>query len=369
MRNHRQIEQVAAAWLARRDREDWSEADDAGLSAWLSASTAHRVAFLRLETAWGETGRLKALAAGLPAGAVPGLGQWWSRSPFFSHRSAASAPGERVLRHSATDAVTEYRATLLAEARAAGTVRPGMLALRKVLRSAAAAVLLTTAIGFGWIGWPHDSSYRTAVGGVEAVPIQDGSTVTLNTDSGIRVAVTETERRVDLEKGEAFFEVAKDPKRPFVVRAGAARIIAVGTKFSVRREADDVRVIVTEGRVRVEHAGPRQRAQTTLISAGSVALAGESGVLVEDRALAEVVDRLSWRHGFVIFHDTPLADAVAEFNRYNTRQIVIENGALESIRIGGTFRTGNVEAFVRLLSEGFPITVDESEDRIILSHQ
>ena len=368
MRNHRQIEQVAAAWLARRDREDWNEADEAGLSAWLSASTAHRVAFLRLETAWRETGRLKALAAGLPAGAVPGLGQW-SRSPFFSGRSAASAAEQRVLRHSATDAGTEYRATLLAETRVGVTARPGMLAPRKVLLSAAAVVILTTAIGFGWIGWPHDSSYRTAVGRVEAVPIKDGSIVTLNTDSGIRVAVTETERRVDLEKGEAFFEIAKDPKRPFVVQAGAARIIAVGTKFSVRREGDDVRVIVTEGRVRVEHAGPRQRAQTTLISAGSVALAGESGVLVEDRALAEVEDRLSWRHGFVIFHETPLADAVAEFNRYNTRQIVIANRALESIRIGGTFRTENVEAFVRLLSEGFPITVDESEDRITLSHQ
>lgn len=368
MSNHRQIEQVAATWLARRDREDWSEADDAGLSTWLSTSIAHRVAFLRLETAWRKTGRLKALAAGLPAGAVPRLGQW-SHSPFFSHRSGASAPEERVLGHPATDAVTEYRARLLAEARAGVTARPGMLALRRALPSAAAAVLLTTVIGLGWIGWPHDSSYQTAVGHVEAVPIQDGSTVTLNTDSGIRVAVTETERRVDLEKGEAFFEVAKDPKRPFVVRAGAARIIAVGTKFSVRREADNVRVIVTEGRVRVEHAGPRQLAQTTLISAGSVALAGESGVLVEDQALADVEDRLSWRHGFVIFHETPLADAVAEFNRYNTRQIVIANRALESIRIGGTFRPGNAEAFVRLLSKGFPIQVEESEDRIILSHQ
>ena len=368
MRSHRQIEQVAAAWLARRDRGDWSEADDAGLNAWLSVSTANRVAFLRLETVWRETGRLKALAAGLPAGAVPGLDPW-SRSPFFRHRSAASEQAEGASRHPATDTAREYRVTVLPEASAAVSARPVMPARRKMFFPAFAAMLLATAIGLGWIGWPHDSSYRTAIGRVEAVPMQDGSTVTLNTNSGIRVAVTETERRVDLEKGEAFFEVAKDPNRPFVVRAGAARIIAVGTKFSVRREANDVRVVVTEGRVRVEHASPRQRAQTTLISAGDVALAGESGVLVKDQALEDVEDRLSWRHGFVVFHDTPLADVVAEFNRYSTRQVVISNRDLESIRIGGTFRSGNVEAFVRLLSEGFPVRVDESEDRITLSHQ
>src|SRR3981189_822736 len=103
---------------------------------------------------------------------------------------------------------------------------------------------LRPAVGVGWTAWSQQgTSYRTAIGGIAAISMKDGSTVTLNTNSDIRVALSETERRVDLEKGEAFFEVAKDPNRPFVVRVGDQRVIAVGTKFSVRREPNHVRVI------------------------------------------------------------------------------------------------------------------------------
>jgi len=199
--------------------------------------------------------------------------------------------------------------------------------------------------------------------------MKDGSTVTLNTNSDIRVALSETERRVDLEKGEAFFEVAKDPNRPFVVRVGDQRVIAVGTKFSVRRELNHVRVIVTEGRVSVEHSEPHHPAEVALISAGGVAVAGVAGVLVEDRSLSDAEERLSWRQGIVVFRETLLSDAVAEFNRYNTRQIYIEDPALGSMRIGGHFRTHNAEGFVRLLADAFPIRVEDNESRIVLHHK
>jgi len=199
--------------------------------------------------------------------------------------------------------------------------------------------------------------------------MKDGSTVTLNTNSDIRVALNETERRVDLERGEAFFEVAKDPNRPFIVRIGDQRVIAVGTKFSVRREPNHVRVIVTEGRVRVEHSEPHQPADVALISAGAVAVAGAAGVLVQDKSLSDAEERLSWRQGIVVFRESLLSDAVAEFNRYNTRQIYIEDPALGSMRIGGHFRTHNAEGFVRLLAEAFPIRVEDDESRIVLHHR
>ena len=113
--------------------------------------------------------------------------------------------------------------------------------------------------------WPHGgSSFRTAIGAITAVPMSDGSKVTLNTDSQIHIAVTGHERRINLGRGEAFFEVAKDPNRPFVVVAGHCRVVAVGTQFSVWREADEVRVVVTEGRVRVERDdAPSGDAQAT----------------------------------------------------------------------------------------------------------
>ena len=352
MESHRQIEQAAAAWLVRRDREEWNNADQAKLHAWLSASTAHRVAFIRLQAAWQQADRLKALAAGttkngtLLPGHRPGrLQPAKSEAPLSRHENL---DGGVVARHN----------------------RRPRVPVPRMLGASVAAVCLAAAIVVGWIAWSHQgTSYRTAIGGISAISMKDGSTVTLNTNSDIRVALNETERRVDLERGEAFFEVAKDPNRPFIVRIGDQRVIAVGTKFSVRREPNHVRVIVTEGRVRVEHSEPHQPADAALISAGGVAVAGAAGVLVQDKSLSDAEERLSWRQGIVVFRETLLSDAVAEFNRYNTRQIYIEDPALGSMRIGGHFRTHNAEGFVRLLAEAFPIRVEDNESRIVLRHR
>jgi transmembrane sensor len=365
-----QIERAAAAWLARRDRESWSSADEARLEAWLSVSTAHRIAFIRLEEIWRQTGRLKALAAGLTDSAPPASGQW-SRSPFFRHTMRIAEPAGAAPRRAAEGATPGSRSDLVADI-PPGIIRRAMApAHRMVLRVVVTGVFLAAAVGIGLMQLRHGSSYQTAIGGIEAVPMHDGSRVTLNTDSGIRVEVNKTERRIELEKGEAFFEVAKDPSRPFVVHAGRERIVAVGTKFSVRRDGDNarVRVIVTEGRVRVEHADSHQRYPTALVSAGEVALVGEAGVLIEDRSLRNAEDHLSWRWGFLTFHERPLADAVAEFNRYNTRKIVIADPTLAAIRIGGSFRSTNAEAFVRLLADAFPIRVDEGASRTTLTYR
>ena len=346
------MELAAAAWLARRDREEWSDADQAELHAWLSASTAHRVAFIRLQAAWQQAGRLKALAAG-------------------TTKNDALHSGDRpgTLQPGKSEASLSRHGNLDTGVVAQDTRRPRIPAPR-MLGAFAAAVCLATAAVAGWIAWSHQgTSYRTAIGGIAAISMKDGSTVTLNTNSDIRVALSETERRVDLEKGEAFFEVAKDPNRPFVVRVGDQRVIAVGTKFSVRREPNHVRVIVTEGRVRVQDSEPSHPAEAALVSAGGVAVAGVAGVLVQDKSLPDAEEGLSWRQGIVVFRETLLSDAVAEFNRYNTRQIYIEDPALGSMRIGGHFRTHNAEGFVRLLADAFPIRVEDNEGRIVLHHK
>lgn len=349
MGSHRQIEQAAAAWLVGRDREEWNNADEAEFRDWLSASTAHRVAFIRLQAAWHLTGRLKALAAGV-------------------NKIAALLPGDRpgALLPAKSEAPLSRRQKSEAAVVARDTQRPKM-PVPRMLGASVAAVCLAAVVLVGWTAWSRQgTSYRTAIGGIAAISMKDGSTVTLNTNSDIRVALSETERRVDLERGEAFFEVAKDPNRPFIVRVGDQRVIAVGTKFSVRREPNDVRVIVTEGRVRVEHSEPHHPAEVALISTGGVAVAGVAGVLVQDKSVSDAEERLSWRQGIVVFRETLLSDAVAEFNRYNTRQIYIEDPALEAIRIGGHFRTHNAEGFVRLLAAAFPIRVEDNESRIVL---
>jgi len=103
-----------------------------------------------------------------------------------------------------------------------------------------------------------------------------------------------------------------------------------------------------------------------LLPAGSVARAGEAGVLVQKESPGEVDEALSWRQGILVFRDMTLADAVAEFNRYNTRQIRIEDPTVAGLRIAGNFRATNVDAFVRLLEHGYPLRVEQGDSQVVL---
>jgi|SRR5580698_4071684 transmembrane sensor len=344
----KQIEAAAAEWLIRRDSQEWSSSDRVALEAWLNASTLHRVALLRLELAWEDTDRLKALAAGVRSDLPPPPGQW-NLTPFFDQSDAESS--------------------------LARPAKKEPYWLRKGFRLAlAASVLLVVAGGLYTYqaGIFTGDRYTTPVGAIESVSITDGSKVTLNTDSQIRVSLTDTERRVELKHGEAFFEVAHDAKRPFIVRAGNKRVIAVGTKFSVRRDGnDDIQVVVTEGKVRIEGAreapGPGAGATAnTFLTPGAIARASGGGVLVQRKTLPEAEEQLSWRSGILQFRNQTLADAIAEFNRYNSRKLVIDDPSIAALTIEGNFRSNNVDAFARLLETGYPIRLVDEGDRIIL---
>lgn len=348
--NHKHIEARAADWLAQRDLGPWAEADEADLNRWLNESSRHMVAFIRLEAAFKAAERLRAVAAGIPRGVIP-TPQQLRASPYFSSRPPASP----VLDGAQTPET------------AADTPDTGaFLRHRRHFAFAAAATLVLAVSLFAWNASLNRTDYATPVGGLASVPISDGSKITLNTDSRIRIAMTKTERRVDLQRGEAFFDVAHDPTRPFVVHAKGKTVTAVGTKFSVREDSDgEVRVVVAEGRVLIEDAAAH--APSTRLAAGNIARTGRTGVLVQEKPLREVEEDLSWRTGYVVFHATPLANAVAEFNRYNAQKIAIEDPSIAGIEVGGNFRATNVEAFIRLLQDGFPVKVDQREDRIILS--
>jgi transmembrane sensor len=340
--SHGDIERQAAEWLARRDGGNWTAADRAALDEWLDASTARAVAYIRLETAWSRADRCKALGAGFAPGHIPTPAEV-GRSPFFEEARA------------------------LANTTAAGAMR------RPWWRqpfSWAASVALVCAGALLWHMQTSASSYRTPVGGTASVPMSDGSRVTLNTDSEVRLSVSEILRRVELRHGEAFFEVAADPHRPFVVEAGSRRITVLGTKFSVLREGNDVRVAVTEGKVRLEGASPAPAADATsgaaILEAGAVARTGPAGVLVQSKRVSEIQDALSWRTGFLVFRDVDLAGAVAEFNRYNEKKVVIADPALASIRLSGKFKADNFLAFVRLLEDGFPIEARQGAGGVVL---
>lgn len=344
MESAKQIEHTAAAWIVRRDSGEWTPAEEAQLSEWLNASMAHRAAFWRLEAAWEQSLRLQALGAGQKPGMVPPHGQW-QFSPFFEQRQAA----------------TESRSD-----NEAGPSWWRLLAL-------AAGVLLIIGMGvYGYTALEGDR-YTTPVGAMASVALQDGSRVTLNTASEIRVVLSENERVIELERGEVFFDVAKDPTRPFIVRAGERRVVAVGTQFSVRRHDDDMQIVVTEGKVRIEkaaHEVPPSRLDgggaEAILTAGAIARTSDAKLLVESRTAREAEEALSWRTGYLIFDALPLPDAIAEFNRYTPRPIRIGDPYLATLRVSGRFRVTNADAFLRVLNKGFGVQTRETADTIVL---
>jgi transmembrane sensor len=348
MHDSRRIEQAAADWLVRRDRDDWGAQEEQSLQDWLSADTRHRVALLRLQAAWREAGRLQALAAGLPDGAVPPR-QAWSLGVPLAQTTHVRADGD------------------IEAAAVAARARPGRW------HHALAATLAFAAIGsVGWFGWQwsgrHEAGYASGLGQLETVTLADGSVATLSSDSRLHVRMTRAERDITLEQGEAYFEVAHDAGRPFVVTAEGQRVIAVGTRFSVRRDAQEVRVVVTEGKVRLDNRadGDGRPTPVSLLPAGSVATAGRDGVFVRSLPVADAERYLEWRSGFLTFDDTSLAGAAAEFNRFNSRKLELADAGVAALRVGGNFRWGNLDSFVKLLELGFPVRAERLPDRIVL---
>jgi transmembrane sensor len=251
----------------------------------------------------------------------------------------------------------------------------------------------------------------TPIGGMESVKLQDGSIVRLNTASEISVDFSPTERRITLRRGEASFDVTKDPSRPFIVRVGEVDVHAVGTVFNVRHGDAAIEVLVVEGRVRVEDADSNRvtsmaapsAPSTSPANSGSSASSGNSsneplavaptaeasasgkllragqravivrapGVAPAEAKVAEVAPEesaraLAWHSGQVEFSNEPLANIAAEFNRYNRHRLVIDDPRLAEQRFGGKFPANDFAALVRLLELNYSVQVEQRENETVL---
>ncbi len=192
----------------------------------------------------------------------------------------------------------------------------------------------------------------------------DGTVVELNGDAKLTVAFSPAERRVQLERGEAHFTVTQNPARPFVVTARGMEVRAVGTAFNVRLDAAAVEVLVTEGRVRVDETpaaaptDPVARAPLVpLLEAGQRAVvsleAQPAGPRIATLTAGEIERVLAWQHRMLEFTAAPLAEIVAEFNRRNRVQLVVLDPELAAVRLSASFRSDNIDGFVRLVEVGF----------------
>lgn len=214
---------------------------------------------------------------------------------------------------------------------------------------------------------PRAAEIQTAVGEVRRVPLPDGSVASLNTASRLAVAMKEGPRRiVRLDEGEAWFQVAHDRARPFIVEAGDIRVQAVGTAFSVRRRDNGADVLVTEGVVETWVVG--REAQRTRIAAGARGFVSDAAPKVEVANAPEEVDRaLAWRTGEIALNGESLTYAVEEINRYNRKQLVIDDPALGHETLVGYFRTNEPENFGRAVANMTGARVIDQGDTIRLT--
>ncbi len=322
------IEETAARWIVRRAGDGWSVADEQDMTAWLDESMAHRAAFWRLEHGWNEADRIGALGSRLP-------------------------PGRPLRRLGARLAIPR-----------AGPVLSGAI-----------AATLALAVGLGFYAWQivpvapvpvRTVALRTHVGAQRSVVLGDGSRIEMNTATLLRTTERPGGREVWLDRGEAFFDIAHRTDQPFVVHAGARTVTVLGTQFSVRRDGDTVTVAVLSGRVRVADAVPTASSRAALIGAGDIAITKPQGTLVAVAAPARVEAMTAWRDGMLVLDNVRLADAVADFNRYTTRPIRIDDPRTAEIRIGGAFRINNSDSFLDLLHSAYGLTIRTEPDRVVV---
>jgi transmembrane sensor len=315
--NASEIETRAARWLASRDRDDWNGTDQQALDAWLNEDIRNSVAYWRLEAAWSDTDRLKVL-----------------RRPGRSEET-----------------VIEKRRIWL------------------LLLSVAAALATVAVVGFGarFLFQPAIRTYATAIGERETIRFTDGSQIELNTDTKLRAEVGAGGRKVWLDKGEAYFQIHHDASNPFVVIAGDRYITDLGTKFRIRRDPGRLEVALVEGRAQLETSDSRAPEKPMVLVPGDTAVATATSVSLVKTPSKGIARELAWRHGKIVFNNTTLADAAAEFNRYNRERIIVADPRAATTAIYGTFQTNNVAAFARLAHEVLGLTIERRNGDIIIT--
>lgn len=329
---------VAADWHTRLDEDD-SAQTYAEFDAWLAADSRNKAAFEAVERTWASlaSARVDARVLKLRREALSAT----HRLRFFRFAAAAAVVGVAV-------AIAYAVNPLFKDGNAA---RPAM-------------IMGTTTEG---------GAFRTAVGERSNITLSDGSSVVLNTNSRVEIRFTPEQRNVRLLAGQAWFQVAKNPSRPFVVEAGNRRVTALGTAFDVRLDShDSVQVTLAEGKVSVE---PILSPLARLISAPpmpELLVAGEALIASDDAPVekrkADVAKVVSWRQGQVVFDNDTLEEAIAEINRYSATRIELADPALGQLRVSGVFKAGHSESFVETVTGHYPLQIaSRDESRILLT--
>lgn len=376
-----QIYEEASDWIVKHRNGDLDAQEKRAFDAWLRESPHHVRAYLEMSSVWED---------------VPSLLPSWNLSA-----------DELITRARADDTVVSLT---VKEPHPSSSIPPSAPRLAKETSSASArrrvsffsalaASLLITCISLGWLYLQH-GLYTTGVGEQRLLTLADRSIVELNARSRIRIRYTEDERRVDLLEGQALFHVAKNKARPFVVHAGNSSVLAVGTAFDVYKKSSGTIVTVVEGQVAVvrseslaarsavpparapEEALPdrslgNRRGGTPVVGSevtrraveGAILLAASEQLTVTPTAIAppkriNVAAATAWTRRSLVFDSSPLTEVAHEFNRYNTRRLVIEDPQLADFLVSGVFSSVEPTLLLRFLRTQPELVVEETETEI-----
>lgn len=321
------IRSDAAQWFNLRRSGDMTVDDEQRFAEWLALSDSHHAAYERVDRAWAIAGtaandpELRAAADPVPVEEVPPPRRW------------------------------------------------------RFLAMAASLVLMVT---LGWTALPkglfsppvsarQEQVFRTGTGQRTMITLPDRSVVTLDAETMVRLDLGTSERRVELVSGRAFFRVAKDPTRPFVVVAGSKSVRALGTAFEVSFDHGNMVVTLAEGKVRVAEVTPGRGPgnSTDMVPGGQLAIGADHNWTL---SRVDVEKETSWTEGRLIFMGDRLADAVAEMNRYSERKLVFKDGAIPDREVVGVFKSGDVDGFVTAMElNGIAHRIESSGNEILLS--
>ena len=334
------VGEIAASWVVRLGSDQRTRADEEAFRSWMEEDPAHAQAFADCTALWDGVRHL-----------------------------AASDDGHRALRPLRTPARVIGRVTR----------RTAVFGGTGAVAAAAAGIAAFVVLG-------REQMLQTMPGEQKRVRLADGTGVLLNTDSRLRVKLSKSERRLYLDRGQAFFQVAKDRDRPFRVFAGRDEVRALGTAFEVRRVGSDVLVTLEEGRVAIYRDGnPRDEppyksgrrqsrslpeAALTKVEPAVVLTPGEQAWVrsAEPVSVRQVDLRKvqAWRYGRMILDDATLGETVVDLNRYGGVQIILADPKLASIRVSGVFHTGRPDDFVDAVTSAFPVEIARQDENTIV---
>ncbi|KQY88241.1 FecR domain-containing protein [Pelomonas sp. Root1444] len=330
-----EIAAEAAVWIARLHGPDRSPRMERECLDWQSRSAVHRLAFERCTEVWQAVPQLKLADA---------------------YASVSSG-------------------TAQADGKRGGRRWGGGWVL------AALAAVFAVGAGLAFQLGRETDTYATGVGEQRLVVLDDGTRMSLNTDTRVRVQADRAQRLVRIQSGEALFEVAKDPSRPFVVRAADSEVVALGTVFNVRLAGggpvdDGLAVTLIEGRVAVRPAAADRRqgiapAKEVLMQVGErmrlIKASRSGGPATQKMDRPRIDQMLAWKRSEVVFDDAPLVEAVAEMNRYSRVPIVLSGDGYGSrLRVSGLYRTGDSNGFARAVAALHGLRALERDGRLEL---